>query len=279
VFLFGRSILRVAMLEFARYVTFLMRLAITVLLSLIIVLNIILFILSVLQANSPNAAEKFPTSVTEHWAYNKENSNCSSDWYTPYRFMHYSDTNQTLRYEYCSWTSNLTWWRSVSMILLSIGAALFLPVLSRKSPTSDSAAIWQNPKNVLRGLLLPTGVCGINQFLLMCFDGGAVNQSEAWCSDWSNNPVNAGNPLNCDYTPFIVTVIFDFILFVFWGLVVLLIFLRQLKRFRAYQEFQDEDDNHEMLEHGSSSGYKKKSGKSWLDKHLKKAKERVKGRK
>jgi len=33
-----------------------------------------------------------------------------------------------------------------------------------------------------------------------------------------------------------------------------------------------------MLDRGNS-GWKKKGGKSWIDKHLKKAKERVKGRK
>jgi len=47
-----------------------------------------------------------------------------------------------------------------------------------------------------------------------------------------------------------------------------------LKKFRPYQQFDDESDTHEMLER-SESGYRRKGGKSWLDKHFKKAKERL----
>jgi len=40
----------------------------------------------------------------------------------------------------------------------------------------------------------------------------------------------------------------------------------------------DDSDTHEMLER-TESGYKRKSGKSWLDKHMKKAKDKIKTRK
>jgi len=266
------------MVEFARHFTSIMRISLSVFLSLIILLNIILFILSVLQANTPNAAEAFPSSQTEHWGYNKQNSTCEDYPYVPVRFMYQSQQSLPQRYEYCSWKSRNTWWRSISMILLLIGAAVVLPILAKKSPASDSAAIWQDPKNVLRALLIPTGIMGINMFLLMCFDASAVNMSQQWCVDELQQPGENSNPVTCDYTPFIVTVIFDFLLFVFWGLVVLLIFFRQLKRFRPYQQFVGEEDSHEMLER-SDDGWRKKGGKSWLDKHFKKAKDRVKGRK
>jgi len=234
--------------------------------------------LSVLQANTPNAGEAFPSSQTEHWNYNKLNTTCEDFPYLPVRYMVQSQQNLQQRYEYCSWKSRNTWWRSVSMIFLLIGAALILPILAKKSPASESAAIWQDPKNVLRALLIPTGVMGINMFLLMCFDASGVNLSNQWCSDLQSQEAST-DPVTCDYTPFIVTVIFDFLLFILWGLVVLLVFLRQLKRFRPYQQFvDDESDSHEMLDRGDS-GWRKKGGKSWLDKHFKKAKDRVRGRK
>jgi len=266
------------MVEFARHFTTIMRISLTILLSLIILFNIVLFILSVLQANTPNAAEAFPSSLTEHWGYNILNSTCDEFEYLPVRYMLQSQQSFQQRYEYCSWKSRNTWWRSISMIFLLIGAAILLPILSKKSPASYSAAIWQDPKNVLRALLIPTGIMGINMFLLMCFDASAVNISQGWCIDVLQPQMANTNPVTCDYTPFIVTVIFDFLLFVFWGLVVLLVFFRQLKRFRPYQQFVGEEDSHEMLER-SDDGWRRKGGKSWLDKHFKKAKDRIKGRK
>jgi len=253
-----------------------MRVATAVLLSLIIAFNIVLFILSVLQANSPNAGAAFHSSVQEHWAFNIDNSSaCDSYPFVPVRYMFQSNAENDPRYEYCSWKSRDTWWRSVSMVFLTIGALILLPILAKKSPANDSAAIWQDPKNVLRGLLIPAGAMGLDMFLLMCFDAAAVNQSQGWCNDLA---ASSADPVNCDYTSFTLTVIFDFLLFVFWGLVVLFTFLRQLKRFRPYQQLDDESDSHEMLDR-SESGWRKKGGKSWIDKHLKKAKDKLKGRK
>jgi len=265
------------MVEFARHFTTIMRISLGLLLGLIILGNIVLFILSVLQANTPNAGDKFPSSSVEHWAFNIENTTCADFDQRPMRYMYQSQSNQTLRYEYCSWRTNITYWRSVSMVLLLIGAAVLMGILVKRSPANDSAAIWQDPKNVLRVLLAPAGVMGINMFLLMCFDASAVNMSQQWCNDLQVT-MESKDPVTCDYTPFVLTVILDFLLFFFWGITILLIFIRQLKRFRPYQQFEDdESDSHEMLDR-SNSGWKKKGGKSWIDKHLKKAKERVKGR-
>jgi len=265
------------MVEFARHFTTIMRVSLVVLLSLIIAFNIVLFILSVVQANSPNVADSFPSPTIEHWGFNKDNTSCDEFPQVPLRFMYQSFQSAPYRWDYCPWKSKNTWWRSVSMIFLILGSVLLIGVLAKRSPASNSAAIWQNPKNVLRALLIPSGVMGINMFLLMCFDASAVNQSQVWCNNLADS--SSTDPVTCDFTPFVVTCIFDFILTVLWGLVTLLIFVRQMKRFRQYQQFQDdENDSHEMLEH-STSGWKKKAGKSWIDKHLKKAKDRVKGKK
>jgi len=234
--------------------------------------------LGVLQANTPNAGEKFPSSSVEHWGFNKENTTCEDFDQRPMRYKLNSQDDNPRRYEYCSWRTNITYWRSFSMIILLIGAAVLMGILVKRSPANDSAAIWQDPKNVLRALLIPSGIMGINMFLLMCFDASAVNMSQNWCNDLQSSLADT-TPITCDYTPFVLTVVLDFLLFFFWGITVLLIFVRQLKRFRPFQQFEDEEsDSHEMLDR-SNSGWRKKGGKSWIDKHLKKAKERVKGRK
>jgi len=265
------------MVEFARHFTTIMRFSLVIFLSLIILCNIVVFILSVVQATNPNVSNSFPSSSLEHWGFNKENSSCDSFPYYPVRFKYQSQNAQNPRYEYCSWRSHQTWWRAVSMIFLIIGAGFLIGVLGKRSPANDSAAIWQSPKNVLRALLIPCGAMGINMFLLMCFDAAAVNQSQSWCDQYTASQASK-DPVYCDYTQFVVTSIFDFFLTALWGLVTLFVFIRQMKRFRPYQQMEDENDSHEMLEHGNS-GWRKKGGKSWIDKHLKKAKDRMKGRK
>jgi len=262
------------MVEFARHFTAIIRWSIVALLALIMVGNVILFILSVIQANSPNAGESFRSDTVEHWGFNKLNTTCS-DVPRPLRYMRESLKGEAKRYEYCSWESKYTYWRSVSLIILLIAAAILMGILSKRSPANDSAAIWQDPKNVLRALLLPSGACGINMFLLMCFDASKITQSSSWCSDLAASSADK-DPITCDYTPFSLTAGLDTILFVLWGVTTFLIFVRQMKRFRPYQQFEDED-SHEMLERGSS-GYRAKGGKSWLTKHFKKAKDRMKVR-
>lgn len=265
------------MVEFARHFTTIMRVVHIVLLALIILFSIVLFILSIVQASNPNVADAFPSPTTQHWGFNKDDTNCAEYPYFPVRYMTSNESSLEKPWNYCSWQSRNTWWRSVSMIILLVGAGILMGILGKKSPANNSAAIWQSPKNVLRALLIPTGASGINMFLLMCFDASAINQSQTWCNNLADSEVN--NPVTCDYTQFIVTTIFDFLLTVFWGLVALFCVVRQMKKFRQYQQLEDEvDDSHEMLEH-SASGWKKKGGKSWIDKHLKKAKERMKGRK
>jgi len=266
------------MVEFARHFTTILRVTHIILLSLIILTNIVVFILSVVQANNPNVADEFPSPTINHWGYNKDNTSCAEFDSYPLRFMYASNATLAKPWEYCPWTSRNTWWRSVSMIFLLIGAALMMGIVAKKSPANNSAAIWQDPKNVLRALMIPAGISGVNMFLLMCFDAGAVNVSQTWCDNYAGSMASI-DAVTCDYTPFVVTTVFDFLLTLFWGLVTLFLFIRQMKKFRQYQEFQDEvDDSHEMLEH-SSSGWKKKGGKSWVDKHLKKAKDRMRGRK
>jgi len=261
------------MVEFARYGQLIIRFSIVTLLGLIIFGNVMLFLLSVLQTNAPNAGEKFPSTVQEHYGFNILDTNCD-DLPQPLRYMHTRDANMTARYSYCSWTTKLTLWRSVSCVILAIGAGVLLGLLAKRSPANESAAIWQDPKNVLRALLIPSGIMGINMFLIMCFDGAAVQQSQNWCNDLTNQNMDT-DPIICDYTPFLVTTMCDFMLFILWGLCVLFIFLRQLKRFRPYMQFQDEMEE-DMLPGGGETSWKKKSGKSWITKHLKKAKDRQK---
>jgi len=187
-----------------------MRVTTVVLLSLILLLNIVLFVLSVVQANSPNVGEKFRSTEQEHWGFNKvRNMSCGSEVRHPIRYMFESDKDLSQRYEYCPWRSGVTWWRCISMIFLIIGAVVSMGILGKKSPANDSAAIWQDPKNVLRAMLIPLGVCGFNMFLLMCTDAGAVNLSQNWCNSFAESMRDL-NPVTCDLTPFVLTVIFDF---------------------------------------------------------------------
>jgi len=260
------------MVEFARHFHSIIRWGLVIFLSLIIFGNVIVFLVSVLQAAAPNAGEKFPSTVQEHYGYNKD-TDCG-DLPQPLRYMRASDASKPSRYEYCSWRTKLTAWRSISCVILTIGAGILLGLLAKRSPANDSAAIWQDPKNVLRALLIPSGAMGLNMFFLMCFDAAAVQQSNNWCNDLADK-MKATDAITCDYVPFAVTVGLDFILFFFWGLTVLFIFLRQLKRFRPYMQFQDEMEE-DMLPGGGEVSWKKKSGKSWITKHLKKAKDRQK---
>jgi len=255
------------MVEFARHFHTIIRVCLVVFLAIIIFGNVMLFLLSVLQANAPNAGEKFPSTETEHYGFNKLNTDCT-DLPHPLRYMNLTEKDAPQRYEYCSWKSKLTVWRSVSMVFLTIAAGVLLGFLSKRSPANDSAAIWQDPKNVLRALLLPAGACGINMFLLMAFDAAAINQSQDYCSNLARD-----HHILCDYTPFVLTAMLDMLLMIFWGLTTLFIFIRQLKKFRTYMQFQDEDEG-EMIPSGGN--WKKKSGKSWITKHLKKAKDRQK---
>jgi len=255
------------MVEFARYGHTLIRICLIVFLGIIIFGNVMLFLLSVLQANAPNAGASFPSTVQEHYAFNIVGTDCTS-YPQPLRYMNVTLQDEPERYVYCSWKSKLTVWRSVSMVLLTIVACILLSFLAKRSPANESAAIWQDPKNVLRALLIPSGASGINMFLLMAFDAAAVNSSQEYCSG-----LTPADEVVCDFTPFIVTVMCDFLLLIFWGLTTLFIFLRQLKRFRTYMQFQDEDEG-EMLPGGTS--WKAKSGKSWINKYLKKAKDRQK---
>jgi len=258
------------MVEFARYGHTIIRVSIIVFLAAIIFGNVMLFLLSVLQANAPNAGEKFPSTEIEHYGFNKLDTDCSdaSGLPRPVRYMNLTEKDLPQRYVYCSWKSKLTVWRSVSMVFLTIVACVLLGFLVKRSPANDSAAIWQDPKNVLRALLIPSGACGINMFFLMAFDGAAINQSQTWCAELALQ-----SHVLCDYTPFILTAMCDMVLFIFWGLTTLFIFIRQLKKFRTYMQFQDEDEN-EMIPSGGTGW--KKSGKSWVNKHLKKAKDRQK---
>jgi len=260
------------MVEVARHFHSIIRWGLVAFLSLIIVGNVFVFLVSVLQAVAPNAGEKFPSTVQEHYGYNKLNTDCT-DIPEPARFMHQSDAGEPARYEYCTWKTKLTVWRSLSCVILTIGAGILMGLLAKRSPANDSAAIWQDPKNVLRALLIPSGAMGINMFFLMCFDAAAVQQSNDWCNQMASEQKD--DPIVCDYVPFAVTVGLDFILLLFWGLTVLFIFLRQLKRFRPYMQFQDEMEE-DMLPGGGEVSWKKKGGKSWISKHLKKAKERQK---
>jgi len=229
---------------FAKYLHMSVRLATIGVLALVIFGTCILFILSIVQPLYPNAGLDFKSGETEHYAYNKD-SNCSSDSFSshrPLRFMYDSQKNQTERYEYCAWRTSSTWWRSISTFIVIFVSIFLIQRLGRRTPASNSASIWQNPKRVLKFLLVPAGACVFVFLILLIVDGSDVNKSRQWCLDEADK--SKDDPITCDYIPFILVVLLEAALLILYGVVILLIVVRTNKHFLKYMQVDEDDDDY-----------------------------------
>jgi len=241
---------------------FILRILITVVLSILAATSFIIFVFGVVQGNYPNAGDAFPSSSSEHFCCNRMDTVCDSGGVLlPTRYLIIADQNQTQRYAYCSWGGQLNAWRCVATFLLMIMSVGLIGVLSKRSPASTSAAVWENPKRVLKFSLIPAFLGAFAAMVFMIADGSSVNASRSWCTQFASDQASIGSPIQCDYTTFIVVVVLDTICFIFWGLLFLLIFLRKSKYFLKYQqldEFEDEDDEFDLDDGSSTSATRSK---------------------
>lgn len=233
------------------------RVAQVVLLGMIIFGLCVLFIISVVQQHYPNAGEDFPSTETEHYGYNKDNTTCGGshyDGHLPVRFRLTQDADVNPRYEYCGWRKEVTAWRCVVAVFEILVAGALIGILRKRSPASDSAAIWENPKRVLKVIIAVCGVMAGALFILLIADGDAVNKSRKWClkNEDSMNIV-------CDYTCFVTTIVIEVITMLLWGILLLTVILRNTKYFQKYMQLDEEDDYGIPMTGGqkdSSAGYK-----------------------
>jgi len=262
------------------------RIASVVILSVTILASLVVFIMGILQVRSPNAGAAFPSDQLDHYAYNKLNTDCSSEELKKYHPLRYevltssskrnilgidadvakrqdptssstgtastsaaSTTGNSVppstpataddgRFEYCGWDARNTWIRSVTVIITIGWAGLLIGRLRKRSPASNSAAIWQKPRRVLRVLIALTIALGGWWGIIMIIDGSDVNYSRKWCLD---KATAANNSINCDYLAFVVMVLLDMCMLILWGLVVGVMLLRY-KFFNKYMQLEEEDE-------------------------------------
>jgi hypothetical protein len=251
--------------------------------AVIIVAAIIVFIMSLCQIRWPNAGSSFPSDQTDHYAYNKLDTDCQSDALRKYHPLRYEvlsapaqkrtilsavhvverqDSTGTgavststsgsppatppvapppgsdERFEYCGWDARNTWMRMVT-VFISIGwSGVLIGRLRKRSPASNSAAIWQKPRRVLRVLIGITAALGGWWGIVMIVDGSDVNYSRQWCLEQS---AENRDLFNCDYLPFVVMVLLDMCMLLLWGISVLIMFLRY-KYFNKYMQLEEEDE-------------------------------------
>jgi len=142
------------------------------------------------------------------------------------------------RFEYCGWDARNSWMRSITVIITIGWAGLLIGRLRKRSPASNSAAIWQKPRRVLRVLIALTIALGGWWGILMIIDGADVNYSRKWCLE---KAAASNNMINCDYMPFVVMVLLDMCMLILWGIVVGIMLLRY-KFFNKYMQLEDEDE-------------------------------------
>jgi len=223
---------------------FIIRAAHVFLLGLIIFGSFCVFILTLSQVWFPNAAQSFPSTMVSHYAYNIQNTSCSDPFfqgYLPIRFK--SEETGTYTYQYCSWPSQNSWWRALTVIVSFAWAWILIDRLRRRSPASDTAGIWQNPKRVLKILLIACAVMAFDFFLLLIVDSNSVRKSNAWCTSLQGKTTatDAYQVIECDYYPFTLVALLDVTLLLLWGGVIGLIPVR-IKCFNKYSQLEDEDE-------------------------------------
>jgi len=237
---------------------FIVRMVMVLLLALATTGSLIIFIISIVQENYPNAGDAFPSSSSEHFCCNNLNTPCGEPDYAshlPLRFMSTNDSSLPYRYEYCPWLQSHNTWRCVSSFFIAILAMIMLTVLGRRTPASTTSAIWENPKRVLKFSFIPTVLSAFAYLVLLIADGIAVTNSSSWCSQLASQMAAQGSPIVCDYDTFNLVVILDAIEFLFWGIILMLLFVRKTKYFLKYQqldEYEDDDDEYRMDEVSST---------------------------
>jgi len=225
-----------------RTLHFVIRVTTVSLVAIILITCFILFILGILQVSSPNAGAAFPSAQTIHYAYNKETTPCDTDQifqsHHPLRFWEKfaNATDNTPSFEYCGWDSRNTWFRSIATLITMGLCAFLIDRLWRRTPATDSAAIWQKPRRVLKALLIPIGASAFAFFIIMIIDGNDVRYSRAWCLEMQIDQVS----IDCDYNAFILTVMFDVMIVLLWVFVVLLMLVRY-KWFNKYMQLNEDD--------------------------------------
>jgi len=230
---------------------------VTVALVLVIALTcLVLFILGIVQAQYPNAGDAFPSAQQSHYAFNNLNTSCGQEEYKshlPLRFKalnsangnstNTTNTTPDSEFTYCGWKPINTWIRSVATLVTGLFCLFLMDRLWRRTPATGSSAIWAKPRRVLKAILIPIGASGFVFFIMMIVDGNDVRNSRDWCLNSLNT--DTAN-IFCDYNTFILTVMFDVMIFLLWGAVVGLILVRY-KWFNKYMQLQDDnEDRYEM---------------------------------
>jgi len=219
-----------------------------VLLLLVTIGSLILFIITICQRHFPNAGADLKSTEQEHYSHNKEDTRCGSADFprVPLRYRLLNDTSDH-RWEYCGWNASITGWRAINTIIVAIISAMMIDRLRRRSPASDSAGIWQKPKRVLKALLIVSlGMTG-SFIILMMADGVAMGRSQRWCDSLKDTMDNAGTPIECDYVPFVMTIMVEMVLTLLLGIVSIMIVVRW-KCFINYMQLDDEDEQIDELE-------------------------------
>jgi len=220
-------------------------------LALIIITSLLVFIITLVQAVSPNIASGMPSSQQIHYAFNNNSIPCSSGpfaTYQPLRYEYTTDTTQSYRYYYCPWPTTNTWWRGITSLVVPGVVGFLLDRLRRRTPASASANIWNNPKRVMKFLLVPVGACAFAIFLPFVIDCAAVSSSNNFCQSLlsgSSNGVLAEAgllpPITCDYVMFDLVIVLQLLILLFLGVVAILILVRN-KFFVKYMQLEDEDE-------------------------------------